>query len=84
MFSVVASFNASQLKVMGVFYAENEIVSQEQTSVAGTFFSNYFDMGTNVPSIYQVPETASNLPRGCVRAFGIWAIKRMTWGEIGS
>jgi hypothetical protein len=58
------NLDSSQLQVMGVFYAENQIASQKQTSVAGTFLSNYFDMGQNVPAIYQMPSTVGNLPPG--------------------
>ena len=75
-------FNVAQTNVMGVFYAENRIVSQKQTSVTGTFFSNYFDMGIDVPSIYQVPETVGNLPDGMIGDFRVWIVKRITWGEI--
>jgi len=76
-------FNSAQLKAMGVFYAENQIVSQKQTSVAGTFFSGYFDMGQNVPAIYQVPEVIRNLPDGMIGDFRVWSIQTMTWAEIG-
>jgi hypothetical protein len=78
------TFNSAQINVMGVFYAENQIASQKQTSVAGTFFSNYFDMGQNVPSIYQVPDVIGNLPAGMIGNFRIWTVKRITWGEIPS
>ena len=77
------TFNSAQINVMGVFYGENRIVSQKQTSVTGTFFSNYFDMGQNVPSIFQVPETVRNLPDGMIGDFRVWSVKRMTWAEIG-
>jgi len=75
-------FDSAQINVMGVFYAENQIISKKQTSVAGTFFSNYFDMGTNVPAIYQVPEVVRNLPAGMIGDFRVWVVKRLTWGEI--
>lgn len=76
------SFNFAGINVMGVFYAENKIVSQKQTSVAGTFFSNYFDMGQNVPSVYQVPDAVRNLPAGMIGDIRVWTVKRVTWGEI--
>jgi len=78
------SFNSAGINVMGVFYAENQITSQKQTSVAGTFFSGYFDMGQNVPSIYQVPDVVRNLPLGMIGDFRVWIVKRMTWSEIPS
>ena len=54
----------SQLKMMGSFYAENKITSAKQSEVVGTFVSNYFYMGNEVPSIYQVPELINNMPPG--------------------
>ena len=66
---------------MGLFYAEDTITSEKQTSVAGTFFSNYFDMGTNVPEIYQVPETVNNLPPGLIGAEDIWVLTQDVWAE---
>jgi len=76
------TFNSAGINVMGVFYAENKIVSQKQTNVAGSFVSNYFDMGQNVPAIFQVPETTYNLPPGMIGSVHIWAIKKITWSEI--
>jgi hypothetical protein len=45
----------------------------------GTIVSNYFDMGTNVPSIYQVPETANNLPPGMIGQDSIWVMRVISW-----
>jgi len=75
-------FDRAGLEVMGVFYGGNKIVSKKQTSVAGTFFSPYFDMGSNVPSIYQVPDVVHNLPPGMIGNFRLWQIKRMMWREV--
>lgn len=54
----------AQLQGAGAWYAQRKIVSAKQNQFAGTYVSNYFDMGTNVPNIYQVPELANNLPPG--------------------
>jgi len=78
------TFDWAQCNVMGVFYAENQIAALKQTSVAGTFLSNYFDMGLNVPAIYKVPEIVGYLPRGMIGDTRMWAIRRLTWGEIES
>lgn len=67
-------FNEANIDVMGVFYAEDRIVVQKQTDMMGTIVSNYFDMGTNVPSIFQVPETVNNLPPGMVGESSKWYI----------
>ena len=66
------SFTDSDLDVMGLFYAENSVIAQKQTDIVGTIVSNYFDMGTNVPAIYQVPEVANNLPPGLIGADARW------------
>ena len=61
-------FNEANIDVMGVFYGENQIQVQKQTDMMGTIVSNYFDVGTNVPAIYQVPEVSNNLPIGMIGA----------------
>ena len=53
---------SSQIMMAGAFYAQGTIKSAKQNQIAGTFVSNSFDMGTNVPSIYQVPSLTSNMP----------------------
>ena len=77
------SFGNSQRMVAGLFYAEGTITSPKQTAVAGTFFSNYFDMGTNVPSIFQVPTLADNLPYGMIGNYPILTLNRVAWRELG-
>lgn len=72
----------SELTMMGAFYAENKIVSAKQNEVAGTFFSNYFDMGKNVPRIYQVPALAYNLPPGMIASAPVWYMTTSQWKEV--
>jgi len=66
------SFTTAQLDVMGAFYAENSIICQKQTDLVGTIVANYFNMGTNVPAIYQVPDLKDNLPPGMIGANARW------------
>jgi len=54
----------AQLKAAGAWYAQRTIKSAKQNEFAGTYVANYFDMGTNVPKIFQVPELAQHLPPG--------------------
>src|SRR5690606_19395135 len=75
--------STAQLDIMGAFYAQNKIVSAKQTNVMGTFVSNYFDMGTNVPNIFQVPSLADNLPLGMIGNYPILALQEVAWREIG-
>lgn len=53
--------NASQLRLSGAFYAQEEVKCTKQTQVLGTLVANYFDL-VQVPHIYQVPDLVKNLP----------------------
>lgn len=75
------SFNAAKIDVMGLFYAESRITAKKQTNVAGTFVSNYFDMGQQVPSIYQVLEVVDNLPPGMINK-NWWVLKVIAWQKL--
>lgn len=74
---------SSQLSIMGAFYAEGTIQTRRQTNVLGTFVANYFDMGTNVPNIYQVPTLADNLPYGMIGNYPIIFLQKIAWSEGG-
>lgn len=72
----------SHLKMTAAFYAETKIVSQKQNEIAGTLVSNYFDMGNQVPRIYQVPDLALQLPRGMDLGKPVWYISTSQWSEL--
>ncbi len=72
----------SQLKIMGAFYAQNKIVSYKQNQIVGTFVSDYCDMGTNVPSIFQVPGLEDNLPPGMPGAIVTYTMLTSNWHEV--
>lgn len=72
----------AQLSIMGAFYAEGRITSMKQTTVIGTFVSNYFDMGAQVPDIYQVPELSRNLPYGMIGNYPIMDLSMVSWREL--
>ncbi len=74
----------AQLTIMGAFYAQGAVSSSKQTIVAGTFVGNYFDMGTNVPEIYQVPSLPESLPLGMIGAYPIIVYAKVSWREIGA
>ena len=73
----------SQLSIMGAFYAQEKLTTSKQSNIIGTFVSNYFDMGGQVPSIFQVPALADNLPLGMVGNFPVLALSRISWREMG-
>lgn len=62
----------AQLDIMGLFYAENSVIVQKQTDILGTIVSNYFDMGSQVPAIFQVPEVQNNMPPGMIGGGATW------------
>lgn len=66
------TFNEAQIDVMGIFYAETQVTVEKQTDIMGSIVSNYFDMGTNVPSIFQVPATVNGMPPGMVGSNSVW------------
>lgn len=54
----------SQLTMFAAVYAEDNMFINKQTRLAGATVANYFDMGDNVPRIWQVPRLSSTLPPG--------------------
>ena len=72
----------AQVDVMGLFYGESQINVAKQTNVLGTLVSNYFDVGDQVPNIYQVPETSANLPPGLIGQSATWAMSVISWQKI--
>jgi len=75
-------FDAANIDVMGLFYGETKIKSARQTDVMGTFVSNYFDMGSNVPAIFQVPATINSLPPGLIGQDATWSIQVVSWQKL--
>jgi hypothetical protein len=73
----------SQMEIMGAFYAQGKVVSAKQTRVMGTFVGRYFDMGSQVPDIYQVPDLADNLPLGMIGNFPLLVMEQVAWREPG-
>ena len=73
----------AQLSLMGAFYAQGTITSKKQTNVMGTFVAGYFDMGSQVPSIFQVPELPNWLPYGMIGDYPIMIMQPVAWREIG-
>ena len=76
------SVDASGLDIMGIFYAEDQVTVAKQTDIMGTIVSNYFDMGTNVPSIFQVPDTVNHLPAGMIGNQGITWYMVSAWQKL--
>jgi hypothetical protein len=75
-------FNGAQTKVAGLFYGETSIVASKQTTVAGSFVSTYFDMGSQVPSIYQVPINRNEFPPGLIGTTPNYSIGVLFWEKL--
>ena len=73
---------ASQVDVMGLFYGETRVNVAKQSNIMGTIVSNYFNMGTNVPNIYQVPEVVNHLPIGLIGQSANWTMSIVSWRKI--
>ncbi len=54
----------SAIKVMAALYADARTTVKKQTSVAGALVANYFDMGNQVPRVFQAAGLSNNLPPG--------------------
>lgn len=75
----------SQLEVMGGFYAQDEIAMNKQTILLGTIVGNLFNLGSNVPDIYQVPELADQWgsEMRMIGAGKINVFAPLSWMELG-
>ncbi len=65
-------------EIMGLFYAENSVTVNKQTSIAGTIIGNTYTMD-QVPAIYQVPATLDNLPPDYICDQPFWVMKVISW-----
>jgi hypothetical protein len=78
---------SSQIEIMGGFYAQEGISVNKQTTIMGTIVGDYFDMGGQVPDIYQVPElmdawTAEQRMIGADPMPG--PVTPLVWRELGA
>lgn len=70
---------AAQIDVMGLFFSEGEISTAKQTNLVGTIIANYFNIASQVPSIFQVPEVLNNLPPGIIANETAWYMNFVSW-----
>ena len=75
---------SSHIEIMGAFYSQDTVSIDKQTIIIGSVVGQFFDMGTNVPSIYQVPSMSSAF-NGGMRMIGSDPIQKLfpvTWREL--
>ncbi len=75
-------FNEADIDVMGLFYAEGTVTVQKQTNIVGSIVSNYFNMSTNIPSIYQVPDIINSMPAGIISRNPSFFMKIISWRKL--
>ncbi|MDK1021147.1 MAG: hypothetical protein QGD90_05880 [Candidatus Hydrogenedentes bacterium] len=74
----------AQIEIMGAFYAQDKVIVDRQTNIIGTVVGEYFNMGGQVPSIYQVPALV-NAFSGGMRMIGsdtILMLFPVSWREL--
>ena len=69
----------AQLEMAGAFYAQGIVKSAKQNDILGTFVANFYDMGSQVPNIYQVPTLKDNLPPAMPGDKKYFALQVKTW-----
>lgn len=74
-------FDRSQLRAAGAFYSAKMITPQQQTEVAGTLVCDQFNLGSQVPKVWQVPSLANNLPPGMPGSLPLWGFTTKRWRE---
>jgi len=62
--SVASGPGDAWIKVFAALYGGNEIKVKKQSRIAGSMVSIDFDLGANVPRLFQVPKLAGMLPPG--------------------
>ena len=80
---ILCPTGVSQTRIMGAFYSAGLVSSAMQTVAMGTMIGTNFEMGNQVPDIYQVPSLARNLPLGMIGDYPILRVKLASWREIG-
>ncbi|MFQ5944945.1 MAG: hypothetical protein ACE5NC_01670 [Anaerolineae bacterium] len=79
--NVDIGFTADQ-DVMGVFYAGGQWATGFQTDLVGTVTAGSFDMGSQVPKFFHVPELVNILPETFFVPSGAeWSVPTSNWQE---
>ncbi len=74
----------AQIDIMGALYSQDTVIIDKQTNIIGSVVSQYFNMGTDVPSIYQVPSMSSAF-NGGMRMIGsnpVLMLFPVSWREL--
>ena len=72
----------SSKQVAAAVFAENQVRITKQYQVVGSVVSRFFDMGSQVPRVYQMPNLAKYLPPGMPGGQTFNFVKILSWREI--
>lgn len=72
----------AQNHVAAAVFAENQVQVTKQYQVVGAIVSRFFEMGGQVPSVYQMPNLVRNLPPGMPGGQILNHVKILSWREI--
>jgi hypothetical protein len=72
----------SQNEVAAAIFAENQVKMTKQYQVVGAIVTRYFDMGSNKPRVYQMPNLVKYLPPGMPGGQTFNFVKILSWREI--
>ncbi|MDY6855620.1 MAG: pilus assembly PilX N-terminal domain-containing protein [Thermodesulfobacteriota bacterium] len=73
--------SSSQLEITGAFFSEGDVYVNMQTEIAGTIVCSTFNIGSQVPKIWQTPSLAANLPALVPGNGSNWVITEKTWRQ---
>jgi len=85
--------SSAQRNIMGLFFAggtdgsgdpTGDVTVNMQTNLVGTIIANLFNLGENVPSIFQVPFNDADLPPGIIANETIWYANIVSWQKCDS
>lgn len=72
----------SSKQVAAAVFAENQVQITKQYQVLGSVVSRFFDMGSQVPRVYQMPNLAKYLPPGMPGGQTFNFVKILSWREL--
>jgi hypothetical protein len=70
------------VNVAAAVFAENQVKLKKQLQVVGSIVTRYFDIGAQVPHVYQMPNLVKYLPPGMPGGQTYNFVKILSWREI--
>ncbi len=72
----------SSKRVAAAVFAENQVLITKQYQVVGAIVTRFFDLGAQVPRVYQMPNLVKYLPPGMPGGQAFNFVKILSWREI--